>query len=160
MHRMKNMSSMGLLRMRQWSSQIRKRRVTRGSSARHGLLLCETWRPHTGADEDYALSTGEGLQTFWWNAVPYPWTAGPGDEGKLTSRQGERSQMTWIFTIAAVRISLPPIVVLKLPIDAWNHATVEVLRFLLSGCQQNEQTKVGRAFSLLCCSRVCWSFQI
>ena len=28
--------------------------------ARHGILICETLRSHTGVDEDYALSTGEG----------------------------------------------------------------------------------------------------
>jgi hypothetical protein len=48
----------------------------------------------TGVDEDYALSTGEGLQTFRWNVVPSSWTVGPEGEGKLTSRQWTRSQIT------------------------------------------------------------------
>jgi len=70
--------------------------------------------------------------------------------------KGETSQMTWIFTNTAVRISPPPTVVPKrrqettnrrcvksqknadlidTPFVAWNHATVEVVSFLLSaGC--------------------------
>ena len=99
------MSSMGLFWVRQWYSQIRKRRVIHSNSARHGLLLCETWRSHTGVDEDYALSTGEGLRTFRRNVVPSSWAVGPEDQGKLTSRQGETSQITWVFTNTALRIS-------------------------------------------------------
>jgi len=150
--------------------------------ARHGILICKTWRSHTGVDEDYALSTGEGWRTFRWNVMPSSWAFGPEDAGKLTNRQGETSQMTWIFTITAMTISPPPTVVpkcrqetinrrcVKSPqksayliytaFEAKNHANVEVLRFLLSACQANAQTEVGRVFSLLCCSRVCWSFQI
>ena len=110
---MKNMYSVGLLWMRQWSSQICKRPVTRSNSARHGVLFCETWRSHTGVDEDDALSTGEGLRMSRWNAVPSSWAVGPEDEGKLTSLLGETSQMTWIFTNTTVRISQPPNVVPK-----------------------------------------------
>jgi len=51
-------------------------------------------RSHTGFDEDYALSAGEELWTFRWNVVPSSWAVGPEDEGKLTSRQDETSQMT------------------------------------------------------------------
>ena len=174
-------SSMGLLWMQQWSSQIRKRSIIRSNSARHSLLFCETWHSQTGVDEEYALSTGEGLWTFWWNVVPSSWTVGPEDESKLDSWQGETSQMTCIFTNTTVRISPPPTVVLKrqqettnwrcvksqksadliyTAFEAWNHATVEVLRFLSSECQENAQTEVGRVFSLLCCSHVWWSFQM
>ena len=180
MHRMKNMSCMGLSWMQQWPSQVRKRRVVHSNSARHSLLFRETWRPHTGVDGYYALSTGEGLQTFQWNIVPSSWAAGPEDEGKLTSQQGAMSQMTWIFTSTTVRISQPPTVVPKhwqettkwrrvksqnsadhiyTAFEAWRHATVEVLCFLLSACQENAQNEVGRVYSL-CCSRLCWSFQI
>ena len=176
MHGMKYMSSMGLSWMRQ-CSQIHKRHIVHSNWAQHSLLFCETWRSHTGVDEDYALPTGEGLQTFRWNTVPSSWTVGPEDEGKLTSQQGEMSQITLIFTNTAVRILPPPTVVPKrwqetinrhciksqkstdfihTMFEAWNHATVEVLRFL-SACQEIE---VGKVFSLLCCSRVCWSFQI
>ena len=147
---------------------------------RPGTVFCETWRSHTRVDEDYTLSTGKGLRTFRWNAVPSSWTVSPEDEVKLTSREGETFQMTWIFTNTAVRISQPPTVVPKrrqetanrrclksqrstdliyTAFKAWNHATVEVLRFLLSARQENAQTEVGRVFSLLCCSRICWSFQ-
>jgi len=140
------MSSMGLLWMRQWSSQMRKRRVIHSNSAQHRILFCKKWRSHTGG-EDYALSSGEGLRTFRWNVVPSSWTVGPEDDGKLTSRQGETSQMTWIFTTTAVRISQAPTVVLKhqqettnrrcvksqkstdliyTAFEVWNHATVEV----------------------------------
>jgi hypothetical protein len=104
---------MGLLWMRQWSSQNHKRQVIHSNSARPSLLRCDTWRSLTGVDDDYALSTGERLWTFWWNVVPSSWTVGPEDEGKLTSWQGETSQMTWIFTSTAVRISQPPTVVPK-----------------------------------------------
>jgi hypothetical protein len=90
-----------------------KTRLTHSNSAWHSVLFCETWRSHTGVDEDYALSTGEGLQTFWWNIVPSYWAFGPEDEGNLTSWQGEMSQMTWIFTNTIVRISQPPTVVPK-----------------------------------------------
>ena len=83
--------------MRQWSSQIRKGCIIHSKLAWHSLLFCETWRSHTDV-EDYTLSTTEGLQTFRWNEVPSSSTVGPEDEGKLTSRQGETSQMTWIFT--------------------------------------------------------------
>jgi len=41
------------------------------------------------------VSTGEGLRAFRLNIkVPSSWTAGPEDEGKLESLQGEMSQMT------------------------------------------------------------------
>jgi hypothetical protein len=171
---MKNMSSLGLLWMWQWSSQIHKRHTIRSNSARHGLLCCETWRSHTGVDEDYGLSTGEGLRTFRWNVVPSSWTVGPEDEDKLTSWQGATSQTTWIFTNTAVRISQPPTVFpkrrqettdrrcVKSPksaaliytmFEAWNHATVEVFRFLLSACQENAQTDDGKVCSTLYCSR-------
>jgi len=92
---------------------ICERRIIHSNSVRHGVLFCETWRSHTGVDEDYAVSTGEGWRTFRWNAVPSFWVVGPEDEGKLTNRQGETSQMTWIFTDTAVRISPSPIVVPK-----------------------------------------------
>ena len=151
--------------MRQWSSQ--KRYVIHSNSAPHGLLCHETWRSHTGVDADHALST-EGLRTFRWNAVPSSWTVDPEDEGKFTSQQGATSQMTWIFTNTAVGISRTPTVVTKrrqkttnrrcvksqktadliyTAFEAWNHATVEVLRFPLSACQDNAQTEVGR----VCC---------
>jgi hypothetical protein len=71
--------------MRQLSSHICKRRFTHSNLAWHGLLFCETLRFHTGVDEDYALLTGEGLQTFRWKAVPSSWTVGPEDEVKLNS---------------------------------------------------------------------------
>jgi len=113
--------------------------------------------------------------------VSSSWADGSEDEGKLTSRQGETSQMTSVFTNTAVRISQPPTVVLKCrqettnrrcvksqksanliytAFEARNHSTVEVLRFLLPACQENAQTEVGRVFSFMCCSRVRWSFQI
>ena len=178
---MKNRSSVGLLWMQQWSSRIRKRRAIHSNSARHGLLFCETWHSHIGVDEDYALSTCEELRTFRWDVVPSSWADGPEDEGKLTSRQGEMSKVTWIFTNTAMIISQPPTVVPKgrkettnrlcvksqksanlifTAFEAWNHSAVGVLRFLLAACQENAQTVVGRVFSLLCCSRVCWSFQM
>jgi len=174
MHGMKNISSMGLLWM--WQSQIRKRRVTHSNT-----VFREIWRSHTCVDEDYALSTGDGLRTFRWNAVPSSWTVDPEDEVKLTSRQGETFQMTWNFTNTAVRISQLPTAVPKrqqettnrrclksqrstdliyTTFKAWDHATVEVLCFLLSARQENAQTEAGRVFSLLCCSCICWPFQI
>ena len=110
MHRMKNMSSMGLLWLRQWSSQIRKRHVIHSNSAQNSLLFCETLRFHTRANENYAPSTGERLWTFQWNIVAYFWTVCPEDEGELTSQQGETSQMNWIFINTAVRISQPTVV--------------------------------------------------
>ena len=70
MHGMNNTTSMELL----W---IHKRRVTHSNSARHDVLFCMAWRSHTGVDEDYAPSTGEGLRTFRCNAVPSSWTVGP-----------------------------------------------------------------------------------
>ena len=171
------MPNMGPLWMWQWSSQIRKRRIIHSNLARYSLIFCETVCSHTGDYEDYALSTGEGLLTFQCNVVPSPWTVGPEDEGNLTSWKGETSLMTWILTNTAVRISQPPTVVVKCwqetnnwccvksqkrsdliytAFKAWNHATVEVLHFLLSASQENAQTEVGWVFP--CCSRVCWSF--
>ena len=148
------MSSMWLSWMRQRSSQIRK--DTSYTVTWPGTVFsCETLRSHTGVDEDYALLTGEGLRTFRWNVVPSSLSVGHEDEGELTSRQGETSQMTWIFN-TAVRISQPPTIVQKRRQEttnrrcvksqksadliytefvAWNHVTVEVLRFPLSaGC--------------------------
>jgi len=87
---MKNMCSMGLLRMWQWSVKDGSYTVTRP-----------------------ALSTGEGLRTFRWNVVLSSWTVDPEGEGKLISRQGKKSQMTWSFTNNAVRISQPQTVVPK-----------------------------------------------
>jgi hypothetical protein len=109
---MKNMSSLGLLWIRQWSSKISESHVIHSNFARHGLLYRETWRSQTGVDEDCALSTVEGSRTFRWHAVPSSWTVGPEHE-KLTIRQGTTSQMTWIFSNTAVIISQPPTVVPK-----------------------------------------------
>jgi len=55
------------------------------------VFYCETFRSHTGVDEDYAVLTGEGLRTFRWDVVPSSWAVGPGYEGKLTNREGETS---------------------------------------------------------------------
>ena len=55
-------------------------------------VFCETRRFDKGVEDD-VLSTGEGLRTFRWNVVPSYWAVGPEDEGKLTSRQSETSQM-------------------------------------------------------------------
>ena len=66
---MKNMSTMGLLWMRQWSSQKHKSRIIRSNLAQHGFLFCDKWCSHTGVK--YALSTGEGLQTFWRNIAAF-----------------------------------------------------------------------------------------
>jgi len=57
MHGMKNKSSIGLLWMRQWSSQIRKRRVLHINSARHGLLLWDITFSHK----------------CWWRLRPVDW---------------------------------------------------------------------------------------
>jgi len=81
--------------------------------------LCECGNDHRSVkDASYtvtrpALSAGERLRTFRWNVVLSSWTVDPADEGKLISRQGEKSQMTGIFTNAAVRISQPQTVVPK-----------------------------------------------
>jgi len=80
--------------MWQWSPRIRKIRIIHSNLAWHSLLFCETWHSHTGVDEDYALSTGEGLWTFHCKIVLSYWTVGPEDEGKLDSQQGKTSQMT------------------------------------------------------------------
>ena len=178
---MKNMSSMGLLWMQQWFLQIRKWHIIHSYSAQYGLQFCETWRSETGVDEDYVLSTGGGLRNFQWNIVLHL--------GLLTLKikvnwpvdRVQCPQMTWIFTNTTVRISQPLTAVPKrrqettnrrcvksqkstdliyTAFKTWNHATVEVLHFLLSACQEIAQTKVGWVFSLLCCSHVCWSFQI
>jgi hypothetical protein len=77
----------------------------------------------TRVNEDCALSTDEGLRTFRLNVVPSSWTVGPEDEGKLTGRQGETSQMTCIFN-ATVRIS-PPAVVPKRRQEATNRRCVQ-----------------------------------
>jgi hypothetical protein len=142
------MSIMGLLWMRQPSSHIRKRRVIHSNSARHGLLFWERWHSHTDVDEDCALLTGEGLRTFRLNTVPSSWTVGPEDEGKLTSPQGETSQMTCNFN-ATVRISSPTVVpkrrqeatnrlcvqpqkstdLIYTAFEAWNDATVNCVTF-------------------------------
>ena len=177
MHRMKNMSSFcecgnDIHRSVKDVSYTVTQPGTIFYSVRHGILT---------HDEDYALSTGEKLRALWWNRVPSSWTVGPDDEGKLTSWQDEMSQMTQIFTNTAVRISPPPAVVPKRRQEttnrhcvksqksrdliytafvAWNYTNVEVLRFLLSACQANAQAEIGRVFSLFCCSRICWSFQV
>jgi hypothetical protein len=104
---------LGISCLWQWSSQIHKRHVIHNNSTQHGPLFWETWHSHTGVDEDYALLTGEGLWMSGWNIVPSSWTVGPEVEGTLTSRQGKTSQMTWIFTSTAVRISQSPTVVPK-----------------------------------------------
>jgi len=72
-----------------------KRRVIHSSTARQGLLFCETWRSHTGVHEDYALSTGEGLQTFWWNVLPSSWTVGPEDDIIARSNYCSWPALSW-----------------------------------------------------------------
>jgi len=52
---MKNISSMGLLWMRQWSSQICKRRAIHSNSAWHSLLFWERRHCHTGVDENWPV---------------------------------------------------------------------------------------------------------
>ena len=149
MHGMKNMSSMGLLCMQQWSSQIHKRHIIQRNSARHGVLFCETWRSHTGVDEDNALSTGEGLQTFRWNVVPSSWAFGPEDEGNLTSWQGEMSQMTWIFTNTIVRISQPPTVVPKCQQETTNGRCVKSQKSATKHLWANLHFDVRNKFSFV-----------
>jgi hypothetical protein len=127
MQGMKNMSSMGLLWMQQWSSQIRKRRIIHSKSAQHNLLCCETWRSHTGV-EDYDLSTGDVLEMFEWNVVPSSCSVHPQNEDKLTNRQGTTSHMTWIFTNTTVRISKPPTVVLKYQQETTNQRCIDPKR--------------------------------
>jgi hypothetical protein len=63
---------MGLLWMWQWFSQIRKRCVIHGNSARQGLLFRETLCSHTGV-EHHTLSTGEGLRMFRSKVVRSSW---------------------------------------------------------------------------------------
>ena len=170
MHGMKNISITELLWMWQWSSRIRKRRVTHSNSARHGLPWDMTFSHVLMNITPCRLVNGYGR--FDGTVVPSSWTAGPEDEVKLTCRQGETLQMTWIFTNTAVpkhqqettnwrciksKKSADHICT---ALEAWNHATVEVLRFLLSACQENAQTEIGRVFSLLYCSHVWWSFQM
>jgi hypothetical protein len=173
MHGINNMSSVGLLWTRQWSSQINKRRVIHSNLARHGLLRCNTWRSHTGVDDDYALSTGERLRTFWWNVVPSSWTVGPEDEGKLISRQGETSQITLIFTSTALRISQPPTVVPKRRQETtnrhcvksqnsttkhtWTYLNFDVRNkfpFMIVLVQQHK----AEILNLLLCNRPLWEF--
>jgi len=165
--------------MRQWSSQICKRRIIHSNSAWHSLLFWERWHSHTGVDEDYALLTSEGLRTLRLNIVPSSWTVGPEDEDKLTSQQDKASQTPCIFN-TTVRISPPPTLVQKrrqeatnrhcvqsqksadliyTVFEAWKHTTVEVLRLLLSACQENAQIEVGRVPSSLC-SHICRSLQM
>jgi hypothetical protein len=125
MHKMKNMSRVGLLCMQQWSSQIHKRHVIHSNSAWHGVLFCEICRSHICVGEDYALSTGEGLRTFRLEEVPSSWTSGPEDGSNFTSWQGEMSQTTWILTDTTVRISPPPTVVPKCQQETTNGRCVK-----------------------------------
>ena len=150
MRGMKNVKSrMGLLWLRQWYSQIRKRRASH-TVTRPGKGFCSVRH-----DVLTQVSTGEGLRTFWLSIrVPSSWTAGPEDEGKLDSRRDQTSKMTWIFTTTVVpkrrqETTSRPCVksqniadLIYTAFEAWNHATVEVLRFLLLACQENAQTKV------------------
>jgi len=108
--------------MRQRSSQIRKRRVIHTNSARHGLLFCQTYRSHTGIDEDYTLSTGERLRTFRWKVVSSSWTAGPEmkvnwpvDRAKRPGRLESSPTPLWEFHNHQM---LSRNVAKKLPIDA------------------------------------------
>jgi len=146
---MKNMSRVGLLCMQQWSSQIHKRRVTRSDSARHGVLFCEMWISHIGADEDYALSTGEGSRMFRWNILFSSWAVGPEDEGNMTSQQGEMSQMTCIFTNTAVRISPPPAVVPKRQQETTNWHCIKSQKNMTKHLWTNLQFNARNKFSFM-----------
>ena len=175
MHGMKNMSSMGLLWLRQWSSQIRKRHVIHSNSAQNSLLFCETLRSHTGADEDYALLTGERLQTFQWNVVAcWSWrwrridqSTGQNVPDDLnlhehrcenfttnccpeTSARNYQSTLHNIPKWAQISFTLcskPEITQLcKCYVFCYQHA-------------KRMHRQVGTVFSLLC-SCVCWSFHI
>ena len=161
MHGMKNMSRMGLLWMRQWSSQIRKRRVIHSNTAWHRLQFCETWHSHTGVHEDYALSTGEGLRTFRWNMAPSSRTVGP-EDGELTRRQGEMSQMTWIFTNTAVRISQPIVPKHQQETKSTLHNIPKRRRSHLHHIQSLKSSNCGSVmFSAISMPRECidWSWQ-
>ena len=146
--------------------------VIHSNSAQHDLLCCEAWRSHTDVGEDYTLLTGKGLQTFEWNIVPSSCSVGPENEDKLTSRQGTTSQMTWIFTNTAVRISQPPTAVLQHRQETTNQGCVNCKRYEISftECSKPEITQLWkyhvfcyqhakRMQRLGCCSCVCWSFQ-
>ena len=106
------------------------------------------------------VSTGEGLRTFRLNIkVPSSWTVGPEDEGKLDSLQGQMSQMTSSPTplsefhhhqLLSRNVgkkttnrrcvkSQNSADLIYTVFRAWNHATVEVLHFLLSACHENAQ---------------------
>jgi hypothetical protein len=113
------------------------------------MVSCETWRSHTGVDEDYTLSTGEGLQTFRWNVVPSFWASGPEDESNLTSLQGEMSQMTWIFTSTIVRISQPPTVVPKHQQETTNGRCVKSQKSTTKHLWANLRFDVRNKFSFV-----------
>jgi len=165
---MKIKSSMRLLWMRQWSSQIRKRRVIHSNSARLVLFLWDVTFSHR----------------CWWRLSPVDWwrvtdvsversascAVDPEDEGKMTSRQGEKSQMTCIFNNTAVRISPPTTVVPKrrqettnrrcaksqkwadliyTAFEAWNRATVKCYAFCYQHAKKMNRLRLAGGF--LCC---------
>ena len=146
MHGMKNKSSMGLLWMWQWSTILwdmtfphrcwwRKRPVN-------------WWRVMDVSVECSALILALKMKVNWSVAVriSQPQTVVPKRRQETTDRCCVKSLTSADLIYTAF--------------EAWNHATVKVLCILLSACHRNAQTEVGRVFSLLCCSRVCWSFQI
>ena len=97
MQGMKNIFSMGLLWMRQWSSWIRKRRVTHSNSARYGFLFCKKCSHVLVKITPFRLVKDYG--------GTYCLVLGL---LALKKMKGETSQMTWIFTSTAERISPPP----------------------------------------------------
>jgi len=132
--------------------KIRKRRVTHSiTRPQTGLQLCETRLSHT--DVDWWRVTGVSVEhrsAFILDCWPWRW------KGNWIVDRARR--LRWIFTNTAVRISPPPTVVpkrrqettnrrcVKPPksadliytgFEAQNHATVEVLRFLLLASQEN-----------------------
>jgi hypothetical protein len=153
--------------------------MTFSHRCRWRLRPVDWWRV-TDVSVKQCLHLGLLARTFRWNTVPSSWAVGPEDESKLISRQGETSQVIWIFTNTAVRISQPPTLVPKRRQETTNRHcvksqksadliyTVFKARSRLSGnitfsaiSMRWECTDWGwHGVSLLCCSHVWWSFQI
>jgi hypothetical protein len=126
MHGMKNMSSMGLLWMRQWSSQIHKRRVIYSNSARHVLTKvfmkitpCWPWR-WRWIGQSTGRNVPDGLNLHQHRCENFRTTY-------CCPETSARNYQSTIHKIPKERRLVAS--------EAWNHATLEVLRILLSaGC--------------------------
>ena len=157
---MKNKASKRLLWMRQWSAQIRKRRVT---LTRPGMVFCSV-RNDVCTEvvvkiTPCRLVKGYGRFGRTWTVVPEDEDEGRYVPDDLNLHQHGWENFTTTNCCPETSARNYQSTLHKIPKERRSHS--HCVHSLKSGNYGGVTFRaISRVFSLLCCSRVCWSFQI